>query len=211
MLLLALDTATPAITVAVHDGSAVLVELNVVDARRHGELVATQVDRALSQAGAGPGDLTEIVVGVGPGPFTGLRVGLVTARILGLTQQVPVRGVCSLDILARDVSGPNGCAVATDARRKEIYWAVYDDERRRLDGPKVARPEEVATELPVAGQGALLYPSAFPNAVAPEFPSAATLARAYLAGSVEVLAPDPLYLRRPDVRPPGPRKRVLKQ
>jgi len=151
-------------------------------------------------------------VGVGPGPFTGLRVGLVTARALALTLQVPVYGVCTLDVLAAQavdeaaVAGP--FLVATDARRKEVYWAAYDEQGTRLDGPHVSRPADVATDGPVVGAGARLYPDAFPNAVGPEHPDAAVLAGVVAEERAELRDPEPMYLRRPDAREPGPPKKV---
>ena len=87
MLLLAFDTATSAVTVALHDGAAVIAEESAVDARRHGELLAVFIDKVLRSAGAGRGDLTGVAVGTGPGPYTGLRAGLVTARVLASALQ----------------------------------------------------------------------------------------------------------------------------
>ncbi|MGW5364323.1 tRNA (adenosine(37)-N6)-threonylcarbamoyltransferase complex dimerization subunit type 1 TsaB [Actinopolymorpha pittospori] len=209
MLLLAFDTATPAITVALHDGASVLATSTVVDAMRHGELLAPGIAAVLDKAGADRGDLTEIAVGVGPGPFTGLRVGLTTARTLGHVLDIPVRGLCTLDVLAAaaEVDGP--FLVATDARRKEVYWARYADRHTRVDGPHVDRPADVATADAVVGRGALLYPDAFPKSVGPENPSAADLATLAASGAVSLLPPEPLYLRRPDAIEPGARKSVL--
>nr|WP_202897321.1 tRNA (adenosine(37)-N6)-threonylcarbamoyltransferase complex dimerization subunit type 1 TsaB [Actinopolymorpha pittospori] len=208
-MLLAFDTATPAITVALHDGASVLATSTVVDAMRHGELLAPGIAAVLDEAGAHRGDLTEIAVGVGPGPFTGLRVGLTTARTLGHVLDIPVRGVCTLDVLAAaaEVDGP--FLVATDARRKEVYWARYADRHTRVDGPHVDRPADVATADAVVGRGALLYPDAFPKSVGPENPSAADLATLAVSGGVSLLPPEPLYLRRPDAIEPGARKSVL--
>ena len=79
MLLLALDTATPAVTVALHDGDDVIASSSQVDARRHGELLLPAIDRVLTEAGLRLDAVTGIVVGIGPGPYTGLRVGLMTA------------------------------------------------------------------------------------------------------------------------------------
>ncbi|HEY7144693.1 MAG TPA: tRNA (adenosine(37)-N6)-threonylcarbamoyltransferase complex dimerization subunit type 1 TsaB, partial [Streptosporangiaceae bacterium] len=70
MLLLAFDTATPAVTVAVHDGHRVLAQAATVDARRQGELLASHIEKVLAEAGASPAELTGIVTGVGPGPYT---------------------------------------------------------------------------------------------------------------------------------------------
>ncbi|MGH3371205.1 MAG: tRNA (adenosine(37)-N6)-threonylcarbamoyltransferase complex dimerization subunit type 1 TsaB, partial [Nocardioidaceae bacterium] len=85
MLLLALDTATPAVTVALYDadGDRVLAAADQLDARRHGELLLPSVDRVLGEASRTLTDVGRLVVGVGPGPYTGLRVGLATAEAFG--------------------------------------------------------------------------------------------------------------------------------
>jgi tRNA threonylcarbamoyl adenosine modification protein YeaZ len=208
VLLLALDTATPAVTVALHDGTSVVASTSQVDARRHGELLLPAVDRVLAEAGTRLDAVTGIVVGVGPGPYTGLRVGLMTADTFGLALGVPVHGVCTLDGLAyaSDLTVP--FVVATDARRKEVYWARYDDARTRVTGPAVDRPAEIAEKvagLPAVGAGALLYPDTFPQAHEPEHVSAAalaSLAAEKLAKGEELAPPRPLYLRRPDAQVP---------
>lgn len=211
-MLLAFDTATPAVTIALHDGERVLAESTTVDAKRQGELLAPGIAAVLAEAGIVRQDLTAIAVGVGPGPFTGLRIGLVTARTLSLVLEIPVYGVCTLDVLAAEAVDSGTVTgeflVATDARRKEVYWASYDDQGIRLDGPHVSKPADVATERLVVGRGALLYPEAFPSFAAPENPRAAVLAQVVAAERVELLDPDPLYLRRPDAVAPGKPKRV---
>jgi tRNA A37 threonylcarbamoyladenosine modification protein TsaB len=97
--------------------------------------------------------------------------------------------------------------VATDARRKEVYLASYDDAGRRVGGPAVVRPADAATELPVAGEGPRLYPDAFPHPIAPTRPSAGWLARVITDERAELLDPEPLYLRRPDADEPAARPR----
>ena len=211
-MLLAFDTATPLVTVALHDGDDVVWE-GVSERRlQHGEQLAPLVDRALRENGLVRQDLTAVGVGVGPGPFTGLRVGLVTARTLGYALAIPVYGVCTLDVLAVEAADTRAVAghfvVATDARRKEVYWASYDETGARLDGPAVARPADAATELPVVGEGALLCPDAFPHAAGPSLPSAGWLARVVSDERAQLHDPDPLYLRRPDAAAPGVPKRV---
>ncbi|MGZ4494164.1 MAG: tRNA (adenosine(37)-N6)-threonylcarbamoyltransferase complex dimerization subunit type 1 TsaB [Nocardioides sp.] len=214
-MLLAFDTATPAVTVALHDGERVVGSYRSPAPMRHGELLAPGITKVLDEAWVMRSDITAVAVGVGPGPFTGLRVGLVTARTLGLVLGIPVYGVCTLDVLAAEavdagtVAGP--FLVATDARRKEVYWASYDEAGERLDGPHVAKPGDVPAplrELPVVGRGAVLYPDAFPNAAGPEDPSAEVLADVVTHERAELLDPEPLYLRRPDVAAPGTRKKV---
>ncbi|MET8942276.1 tRNA (adenosine(37)-N6)-threonylcarbamoyltransferase complex dimerization subunit type 1 TsaB [Streptomyces sp. NPDC004542] len=209
MLLLALDTATPAVTVALHDGTDVLVSSSQVDARRHGELLLPAVDRVFAEAGLKLDAVTGIVVGIGPGPYTGLRVGLMTADTFGLALGVPVHGLCTLDALAYATDIEKGpFVVATDARRKEVYWATYADSRTRLTDPAVDRPADIAERvagLPAVGAGALLYPDTFPQAHEPEHVSAAalaSLAAEKLAAGEEFPAARPMYLRRPDAQVP---------
>jgi tRNA threonylcarbamoyl adenosine modification protein YeaZ len=220
-MLLAFDTSSAAVTVALADPltGATAASSSTVDALRHGELLAPAIADALAKAGCSPRDLTKIAVGVGPGPFTGLRVGLVTARTMADVLGIEVAGVCSLDILARQSSLALPVAVATDARRKEIYWALYDGpaadgSRRRLEGPAVDRPADVAhvlAGLPVIGRGAVLYGEALGLETADviEYPSAEVLALGVATGTLPVVAPDPLYLRRPDVTMSGGPKSVL--
>ena len=211
-MLLALDTATPLVTVALHDGADVVAELTADAPMKHGEQLAPLVAGVLERAGIVRQDLTAIGVGVGPGPFTGLRVGLVTARTLGFVLEIPVYGVCTLDVLAVEAVATGAVAgdfaVATDARRKEVYLATYDVDGSRLDGPVVGKPAVLATGLPVAGEGPLLYPEAFPNAVAPTRPSAGWLAHTIAEEKAELLDPEPLYLRRPDAAVPSTPKPV---
>ena len=234
MLVLALDTSGAAVTAALHDGSTVLARRSTADARRHAELLAPSVAAVLAEAGADRTDVTTVAVGVGPGPFTGLRAGIVTARVLGLALGVDVVGVCSLDALAlqmgREVPDVVGgrFAVATDARRHELYWALYapgdgeGDAPRRLDGPFVTAPADLPAEVPVTGRGATLYPDRFEPPRGPLDVDAGAVAELAVLGlsgrsrpsgrdgtAALLLPPEPLYLRRPDATPPGARKRVL--
>jgi tRNA threonylcarbamoyl adenosine modification protein YeaZ len=212
-VLLAFDTATPHVTVALHDGEGVVAERRSEQRMRHGEQLAPLIERVLADAGAVRQDMTAVAVGVGPGPFTGLRVGLVTARTLAFVLEIPAYGVCSLDVVALEAAlgaSPVGTdfSVATDARRKEVYLATYDDQGTRLDGPHVIRPAEAASQGPVAGEGAALYPENFPDARGPSWPSAGWLARAVVDELAELHDPEPMYLRRPDAAAPGLPKRV---
>jgi tRNA threonylcarbamoyladenosine biosynthesis protein TsaB len=226
VLLLAIDTATSAITVALHEGEAVLAESSTLDARRHGEYLAPGIAGVLAEAGRTPAEVTAVVAGTGPGPFTGLRIGLVTARTFAFACGIPVFGVCSLDALAHqawmeDGTGLGGSfVVATDARRKEVYWARYDITTEgvlRRGEPMVARAEAIADEvrgLPVVGRGGLLYADWFSRPMdGPLDVSAgalAGLAARRMAAGLELPPAEPMYLRRPDTMPLSPRKPVLR-
>lgn len=208
MLLLAIDTSTSAISVALA-GDGVEESATVLDARAHTEHVAPLVSRCLAAADRQPADVTDVVVGTGPGPFTGLRVGIVTGVVFGHARQVPVHGVCSLDALAADAAaelGEGELLVATDARRKEVYWARYScgpDGARRLTEPAVDRPADLTSEvrgLPTAGRGPLLFPELFPRPL-PVLDVRASALAALAIDRLQHGVPmpvEPLYLRRPD-------------
>jgi tRNA threonylcarbamoyl adenosine modification protein YeaZ len=229
VLLLALDTATPAMTVALHDGARVLAGQTTVSSRGHGELLAAMIEQVLAAGGAKRTDLQAVAVGTGPGPYTGLRAGLVTARVLASALDIPAVGVCTLDVIARAAAGAAAgreFIVATDARRKELYWARYAPTGRRIGGPAVSSPAEVALAAaaagaapaasgpapwPVAGEGPALYPELGACAIPPRYPDAAQLAQIAaerLADGGPLELPEPLYLRRPDARVPGKPKKV---
>jgi tRNA threonylcarbamoyladenosine biosynthesis protein TsaB len=214
VLLLAFDTATSAVTVALHDGRSVIAEESGVDARRHGELLAVFIENVMARAGAGRADLTGLAVGTGPGPYTGLRAGLVTARVLASVLGIRLDGICSLDVIAAAAAGEAGgqeFLVATDARRREVYWARYTPDAVRIAGPSVDKPTELPPGLPVAGEGGVIYTELAAQAIGPRFPSASQLAVlvARLQAENQPQQPaEPLYLRRPDAREPGRPKRV---
>ncbi|TDP39858.1 tRNA (adenosine(37)-N6)-threonylcarbamoyltransferase complex dimerization subunit type 1 TsaB [Nocardia ignorata] len=216
MLVLAVDTATPAVTAGlVHlspaddadsrPAVATLATRVKVDARAHAEVLTPQILECLAEAGVARADLDAVVVGIGPGPFTGLRVGMATAAAFGDALGLPVHGVCSLDAIAADSAGEQREAgellVVTDARRREVYWARYLD-GARVAGPEVCKPADVPMGDAVAIAGSAAHVDDFDLPVLPnETPSPAGLvavaAPALLAGAVpEALVP--LYLRRPD-------------
>jgi tRNA threonylcarbamoyl adenosine modification protein YeaZ len=185
-VVLAIDTATPAVTAGIVrlEGVEVLAERVTVDARAHAEQLTPNAVAALADAGLTVDDLDAVVVGCGPGPFTGLRVGMATAAAYGHALGIPVHGVCSLDAIGIDTAG--NALVVTDARRREVYWARYSD-GVRVDGPAVNAPADV----PGAAE-ALKLP--------PIYPTAAGLVRA-VDWTAEPTPLVPLYLRRPDAKP----------
>jgi tRNA threonylcarbamoyl adenosine modification protein YeaZ len=215
VLVLVIDTSSAAVTaavVAVDDAIRLVAQRVTVDARAHGELLAPSVAGCLAEAGAKPAELDAIVVGVGPGPFTGLRVGLVTAASMADALSIPAYGVCSLDAIAGAVDA-RSLLVATDARRREVFWARYVD-GARVDGPHVARPAQVSTvdSAAMAGAGARLYADVLGlpllDADHPDPAAMVRVAAARIRRRERADALTPLYLRRPDAVEPGAPKAV---
>jgi tRNA threonylcarbamoyl adenosine modification protein YeaZ len=189
------------------------------DTRSHVERLAGLI-RDVFQAdpeGRALADVDEIAVGVGPGPFTGLRVGVAAALALGEALGVPVRGVCSLDVVACQLldANPGGVApldggfvVASDARRKELYWALYRPDGQRREGPFVTPPDQLPV-LPTCGPAASLYPLAGEIVAADATAQVDAAVMAAQADALPDAGLDPLYLRRPDAQVPTRRKSVL--
>jgi tRNA threonylcarbamoyl adenosine modification protein YeaZ len=202
-VILAIDTATPAVTAGIVklDGIEVLAERVTVDARAHAEQLTPNVLAALTAAGLTVADLHPVVVGCGPGPFTGLRVGMATAAAYGHALSIPVHGVCSLDAIGIESAATmSEVLVVTDARRREVYWARYRD-GVRVDGPAVDAPADVPADADaVAGspEHAALFD--LPR-LAAVYPTAAGLVRAVADWTAEPAPLIPLYLRRPDAKP----------
>jgi tRNA threonylcarbamoyl adenosine modification protein YeaZ len=166
---LAIDTSTSRSCVAIVEGTQVLYSGFKDGATAHGPSLPALVQEALAVS-----DVDKVVVGMGPGPFTGLRVGIAFAQSFALAREIPVRGVCSLDAIAAQVSEQD-FIITVDARRKEVYWARY------TDGARVGEP---AVNFPADVVGAVIHPDLFPDMVA----------LANLPGDVI----EPIYLRRPD-------------
>ena len=166
---LAIDTSTLRTSVAIVEDSKVIYSGYRDGATAHGPSLPALVQEALAVS-----DVDEVVVGMGPGPFTGLRVGIAFAQSFALARSIQVRGVCSLDAIAAQVTDKD-FIITVDARRKEVYWARY------TDGARVGEP---AVNFPADVIGATIHADLFPNMVA----------LVNLPGNIT----EPIYLRRPD-------------
>jgi tRNA threonylcarbamoyl adenosine modification protein YeaZ len=182
---LVIDTSTTRTSCATFVGNDLLFANHHDGATEHAEALPRLVRDALATTN----EIEQVVVGMGPGPFTGLRVGIVFAQTFANARQIPWIGVCSLDGIDID---SNDFVLATDARRREIYWAHYR-EGNRVSGPNVSRAE-VLGEYSIPkfgfGFGELLFPS-----------PAKLLAVAQSQNYRE-----PFYLRNPDAVPTSERK-----
>lgn len=220
-LLLGFDSATPTTTVGVveadltHGYCRPLVGASHRDPRRHGEVLPVLIARVLAEAGYQADDLTAVAVGIGPGAYTGLRVAIATAQALGLSLGIPVYGAVTLDAIAIGTGLTDRFAVATDARRREVFLATYADCATRQGDPQVAAPDRAAqilASVPV-----------FVDADTPSLPGVdVTVVDGVTGTSVcEVVvdrlqrgeqpdSPRPMYLRRPDVTVSAGPKSVLR-
>lgn len=224
---LTIDTSTPTlVTGVVHtlaDGTVAATENTVENTRAHNELLMPTVFELLESTGTKLSELAAVVVGCGPGPFSGLRVGMATASGLGHALGLPVYGVCSHDAIAwralhatdtLDAAGattgePSGnVLVATDARRRETYWATYSG-NRRVAGPDVGPAETLQSDVDrVVAHPAIAQrlPEKLQKLAAGEATPAVPSARGLVAVADFAAVPQPLtplYLRRPDAKEPA--------
>jgi tRNA threonylcarbamoyl adenosine modification protein YeaZ len=206
-LVLALDTST-VVNVGLARDDRVLGTATVADQMAHVEQLMPLVSECLDAAGVAPGDLDQLIVGVGPGPFTGLRVGVATAQALSYVLGLELRGVCSLDVLAAQFAGvrPGEFVVATDARRREVYWAAYTSAGVRLGDPRVSRPSDVP-RLPTIGPAADLHADQLEVVPGPRSLDPGVLATR--GSTLPEAGHEPMYLRHPDAREMTRPKSVL--
>ena len=184
---------------------------------RHSTALLAEVERAAAVSG-GWGQVGEIAVGRGPGSFVGIRIGLATARGLAAGTGVPLRGVCTLDALGRAMAEQvEGESLAVlDARRGEVFAALYSPQGERLWEPRVTAPEALATQLSslsapprAAGSGAVRFRQELadrgvdiPDDADPVHRVSARhiCALAGAAGYGDGDSLDPIYLRPPDAQ-----------
>ena len=195
MKIIAVDTSTELSSIALVDSGTVISMASHTDARGHVEAIGMLFTELELDQNSLP-DL--IACGVGPGPYTGLRVGIAFAQGLSAAWSVPVIGVCSLDAVANAIIRQSLVApgsefiAATDARRKEYYWAKFDSSGKRLFGPSVDLTETVR-ELALEA-GIPLVTDVLPQAIDV----------AACASRGDQLSVTPMYLREADAKPSVP-------
>jgi tRNA threonylcarbamoyladenosine biosynthesis protein TsaB len=221
MAVVGFDTATVDTTVCATRGGEVLHEellgLAADGSPRHSTALLAGIERAAAEAG-GWDAVERLAVGLGPGSFVGIRIGIATARGLAASTGLPLTGVCTLDALGRalgELAGPErGRLAVLDARRGEVFAALYSPASERLWEPLVAAPAELAdkvAELPAAplaaGSGAIRFRDELASRGV-DVPGDADPVHRVAARHVCALAEaapdrgdgplDPIYLRAPD-------------
>jgi tRNA threonylcarbamoyladenosine biosynthesis protein TsaB len=151
VLLLALDTSTSQVSVAIGAGGAVLGSVQLTGGRRHAEQLAPAIDYVRRECGVELVDLAAVAVGTGPGLFTGLRVGVTTAKVMAQALRLPVVGVRCLDLVAYPLRHTERTVVAVlDARRHEVFAARYQPVPggvQRVSDYAVHAPAELVADL----------------------------------------------------------------
>ncbi len=213
MFTLAFDTCLDACSVALIDGrrGRILAARHELMNRGQAEALFPMIDETVKEAGMAPGDIGQVAVTSGPGTFTGVRIGLAAARGLAVASSVPVIALSSLHAIALCAIAADEpqCPVAAliDARRGEIYLAVYGPAGEEQLAPRAVPVDDAADDLPegdllLAGNGAKLL-NAGAVSTAPELPNAAVWGIPASRMPATDTPPSPLYLRAADAKPPG--------
>jgi tRNA threonylcarbamoyladenosine biosynthesis protein TsaB len=134
MRILAVDTTTPAGSVAVLEDERLLAEVGFILATTHSARLLGAVHHLLGALGLGIRNIDAFAVSPGPGSFTGLRIGLSTVKSLALASRKPIAAVSSLTALAAKLrdTGPGLVAPVLDAKKGEVYAALFDIRDRRM-------------------------------------------------------------------------------
>lgn len=220
-MILGIETSVENVGVALGDHNGIRASAAISSDRKHAESLTPMIQFVLHQAECAMSDVSAIAVDIGPGLFTGMRVGIATAQSLAWALDVPVIPVCSLDALAHSSKWTDmPIAASLDARRGEVYWALYrarGKELERVTEPQVTSPDDLAIhiadraeEVVCVGTGFKRYAETFESNPWARilggdnvYPTASVVvalgASALLNG--DVVEPDkvePMYLRTPD-------------
>lgn len=166
-LLLTIQTASPAGSLALSDGERLLAEINLDVRRTPTEWLLQSIEYLLNKTDLEKADLDAIAVVRGPGSFTGLRVGMATAKGLALAANCPLLGISSLQCLAMQFPYASlPVCVMLDARKQEVYTARYSWEAgfpHPVAEERVVKPEillsDISGETLFVGNGASVYRS----------------------------------------------------
>lgn len=203
-MLLAIDTSAGTSVAVVDRDRGILAQHDSDDTRRHAEVIGDLIAACLADSGIAVADLSGVVAGMGPGPFTGLRVGIAAARAFAWGAGKPVIPVVSHDAIA--FGQPDPVIVATDARRREVYWSAYsgmDAERLpvRVSGPNLVKTAELSAVTDFASYRLIEAATVSAGALG-------MLAETMYAAGRSFATDEPLYLRSPDVTISAGPKRV---
>jgi len=164
MKILAVETSTSVLSLAVADGSKILAEHQSMSHKTMSDTIISKIEKLLSKAKVALSDIDGFAVGLGPGSFTSLRVGLSTVKALALVAAKPIVGVSSLDAIAAGIKQDGDICVLTDAKRSMVYASFYETENSALTirhGYQLGTVEEFLPHLEsgmiLAGDGVSVF------------------------------------------------------
>ncbi|MEC5323190.1 tRNA (adenosine(37)-N6)-threonylcarbamoyltransferase complex dimerization subunit type 1 TsaB [Aurantimonas sp. A3-2-R12] len=216
-LLLAIDTAFERCSAGLLDlrSGAIVGCAEPEIGKGHAERLMGVVDAVLESASASYADIARIAVTVGPGSFTGLRVGVSAVRGLALALGVPAIGVTTLEALAAPhVGGGKPILCVLDAKRGEVYAALFSADGMQIEAPRALPPKALQAfvaglsqdqTIGLVGTGAAIaapVPQPRANVVLTDEARVDIAVLARLAAQREAGEPPrPLYLRGADAKP----------
>ncbi len=133
--ILCIETSASALSVCLAEDGRILADRVCAEPRQQAALTAPLVKEVLDAAGVTVKDCDAVCVSAGPGSYTGLRVGASTAKGLAFGAGIPLLAVGTLDVLVQGAGCPVGTAFIVpmlDARRMEVYTAVYTPDGKRV-------------------------------------------------------------------------------
>lgn len=225
MIVLALSTSSPRGTVAIAREGALVARVAYDGGTSHAERLFAAIDETMTQAGVARADLTALACDVGPGSFTGVRVGLASAKGIGLALSIPVVGIGSLEAMAfaaRDHANGRPVLSIVDARKGEVFAALYDADLNPTWGPTHLSRDDVSTlrdrvtsdQAVVVGEFVAELEGLSPIARSPaiDLPDAASMALVAISRLASLTRNDALarhdastleavYVRAPDAKP----------
>jgi tRNA threonylcarbamoyladenosine biosynthesis protein TsaB len=193
-MILAIDSSTGTSAALVSADGLTMAEASSDNPRGHAEVVGELIAQVFQDAGISAGDLDAVVMGVGPGPYTGLRVGMAAAQAVAWANQIPLWPVVSLDAAAYGREGR--VLVWSDQKRRERAWAVYSlqDGLPVSDKLPVLHPAETFSEVEAAHPDCDVM-----EATSVKAADLARVAIERLARGLDLVGPQAMYLRAPDV------------
>lgn len=222
-MILGIETSVDHVGVALGDHRGIRAHSSLASDRRHAEALTPMIKFVMNQAGVHMNELSAIAVDIGPGLFTGMRVGMAAAQSMAWALEIPLAPVCSLDALAmHEDASELTVAAALDARRGEVYWAMYrmrgvGQEPQRLTEPVVTPPDDLAIHLADRAEEVVCIGSGFDrhaevfeaspwvsplsaHGIVPTAQAVVTLGSHLVRADKTVNASDiqPMYLRAPD-------------
>jgi tRNA threonylcarbamoyladenosine biosynthesis protein TsaB len=222
-MILGIETAVEHVGVALGDHRGIRAHSMLASDRRHAESLTPMIDFVMKQAEVDMSALSAVAVDIGPGLFTGMRVGMAAAQSIAWALELSMVGICSLDAVAMNADWSDQLVAASlDARRGEVYWALYrmrgiGAEPQRITEPVVTSPDDLAIhladradEVVCVGSGFTRHAEMFsaltwahiagPSTDMPTAVNVVHLASHRIAADDTVTAGaiEPMYLRAPD-------------